>query len=378
MAYRAAACQSDGGTLFHKGRGLHPPPPPAHPYFVQAALSYESCPNPIMHDACIVPLPQHPQQRLSHPHQQHSHRLGRSQQHLPWHLLACRPPIAYRWSESTHRSEWKGFARFCENSPGADELRKAWNAGVCQKGGLRPPRPPQAPPPPPPPPPPTVARAARELASLRMISCPEPLHASILLANRGGGRQQKSWPNANMRPLCLQMVRGGGLRRRVFPFFEAVQACFKTFLYIYIYIYICIFTSYVNVNNVNSVETRSCFFCASGGGEGGGGCATPPPPPHTPVFFEPCELASQHKILSKPHHANIVFPAFFSETRTVVPQRSIRACQEYTCFAGYLCTSIGEWALQSYKSSDDRKVFRPFEFRILGLPMPPKGFTETL
>ena len=55
------------------------------------------------------------------------------------------------------------------------------------------------------------------------------------------------------------------------------------------------------------------FFCASGGGEGGGGCATPPPPPHTPVFFEPCELASQHMILSKPHHANIVFPAFLAK-----------------------------------------------------------------
>ena len=89
--------------FFTKGGVCTPPPPPAHPYFVQAALSYESCPNPIMHDACIVPLPQHPQQRLSHPHQQHSHRLGRSQQHLPWHLLACRPPIAYRWSESTGR-----------------------------------------------------------------------------------------------------------------------------------------------------------------------------------------------------------------------------------------------------------------------------------
>ena len=35
--------------------------------------------------------------------------------------------------------------------------------------------------------------------------------------------------------------KGGGLRRRVFPFFEAVQACFKTFLeniYIHTYVYL--------------------------------------------------------------------------------------------------------------------------------------------
>ena len=66
----------------------------------------------------------------------------------------------------------------------------------------------------------------------------------------------------------------------------------------------------MNVNNVNSVETRSCiFFVQVAGARGEGGAPPPPPPPHTPVFFEPCELASQHMILSKPHHANIVFPA---------------------------------------------------------------------
>ncbi|CAE7339382.1 hypothetical protein AK812_SmicGene44064 [Symbiodinium microadriaticum] len=59
---------------------------------------------------------------------------------LPAPAAAAPPPPAKaapidptRVNSSSHPTEWKGFMRFCEKNPGADELKKAWNAGGAKR-----------------------------------------------------------------------------------------------------------------------------------------------------------------------------------------------------------------------------------------------------